>query len=563
MRVDARPVDDPTTADRPAEGRPPRRRWTALVLLGLASAAAVAGLAACQPIVPTDCTTDWVAGGPGDWADPGNWSGGTTPGPADVVCAPAGSTITLDSDATVAGVALDGTLTVTDGSLTLTRRDRTSRFGELEVTGGRVGGTTLVDAGTLTWTGGTIDGETILVAHSASISGTTTLGGARELLVSGPTSLAGTLRLCDTASVRNLSSLSVTDATISGAACSVASAVPITNGETGALTLGGDVVTTAAIVNTGSVSVAAGGDAAVGGLVQSAGTTTVGDGAFLRSAATLDLTAGQLTGTGTIDASVTGSATVAPGAGAGVLTIDGDYEPTIGSTLALEIAGPSAGGAHDQLVVTGTGDVRGAALTVSVTTADPPAIGDTFTVVTATPLVGPPASVSLPDANTYVVEDATSLSIQVATCDPNVFFPGADLAFADLAGADLHQCDLAGADLSDANLADAILDGADLSGAILSGTNLEGASLRGATLDGTELSYAGLFDADFTDADLTNAWITNPMAQPTGQGFIIWDNTTCPNGLNSDTLGSTGCDGTFTVEDGLLLATDPRATAIG
>jgi hypothetical protein len=68
--------------------------------------------------------------------------------------------------------------------------------------------------------------------------------------------------------------------------------------------------------------------------------------------------------------------------------------------------------------------------------------------------------------------------------------------------ADLSGVDLVGADLSGAKLIDADLSRAYLTGAVLRGVDLTGADLVGASLDG-----------------------------------VVWDNTKCPDGSNSDLVG--------------------------
>jgi hypothetical protein len=65
--------------------------------------------------------------------------------------------------------------------------------------------------------------------------------------------------------------------------------------------------------------------------------------------------------------------------------------------------------------------------------------------------------------------------------------------------ADLRNSSLAGANLRDVDLRNALLDNADLTGADLTGADLTGASIKG----------------------------------------VVWSNTTCPDGLNSDSAGDT------------------------
>ena len=82
-----------------------------------------------------------------------------------------------------------------------------------------------------------------------------------------------------------------------------------------------------------------------------------------------------------------------------------------------------------------------------------------------------------------------------------------------------NRADLSGADLSDAYLYGADLSSADLSNAYLYGADLDGADLSGADLSYADLRYAYLYGADLSD--------------------VVWYDTTCPDGTNSDDNGDT------------------------
>jgi uncharacterized protein YjbI with pentapeptide repeats len=161
-----------------------------------------------------------------------------------------------------------------------------------------------------------------------------------------------------------------------------------------------------------------------------------------------------------------------------------------------------------------------------------------------------------------------------------------DLAGADLAGANLTSVNLTGADLSGADLDHTSLDFVTLTGTILAGADLTGVqsdaiagqpsslptnwlladgylfgpgaylynlwvpnvNLAGADLSGAHLPRAGLTGADLTGADLTGADLTDANltgADLTGANLtgadltgVTWSVTTCPDGSNSDTNGS-------------------------
>ena len=104
------------------------------------------------------------------------------------------------------------------------------------------------------------------------------------------------------------------------------------------------------------------------------------------------------------------------------------------------------------------------------------------------------------------------------------------------AGQDIR---LYGLDLSDsrvysgAEFTGANFTSTDLTGALLFGTNftlgyLSNTILASADLTNANLTGAYLYAADLTAADLTAARLTD----------VIWQNTTCPDGTNSATNGS-------------------------
>ena len=93
-----------------------------------------------------------------------------------------------------------------------------------------------------------------------------------------------------------------------------------------------------------------------------------------------------------------------------------------------------------------------------------------------------------------------------------------------LLGADLPDADLAGLDLNTTNLGEADLEGADLAGAGGGFMNLVDADLSDADLQGLDLTASNLTGADLTNANLSDA---------------IWNDTTCPDGTNSNNDGGT------------------------
>jgi hypothetical protein len=93
----------------------------------------------------------------------------------------------------------------------------------------------------------------------------------------------------------------------------------------------------------------------------------------------------------------------------------------------------------------------------------------------------------------------------------------------------LERCSLANASLADVNMGYWDLQRANLSGADLTGADLMGAHLDYANLTGASLTGANLMGAILSNATLTGATLTG----------VIWGNTTCPDGTNSDSHGGT------------------------
>ena len=98
--------------------------------------------------------------------------------------------------------------------------------------------------------------------------------------------------------------------------------------------------------------------------------------------------------------------------------------------------------------------------------------------------------------------------LDIKSCDlkPATSCPGADLSGQNLSGMDLHSSVFVGTNFDGADLSETILLDANLTNASMRGTNLLGANLINAKLDG-----------------------------------IVWENTTCPDGTNSDDNLGTCC----------------------
>lgn len=114
-----------------------------------------------------------------------------------------------------------------------------------------------------------------------------------------------------------------------------------------------------------------------------------------------------------------------------------------------------------------------------------------------------------------------------------------NLSDANLKGTILVRANLKGANLKGADLKDASLIGANLSGANLKDVTLKGASLTGANLTDVDLRGANLKDANLTNADLFGARLKGANVKD-----VVWANTICPDGTNSNANGGT-CVGHF------------------
>jgi uncharacterized protein YjbI with pentapeptide repeats len=120
------------------------------------------------------------------------------------------------------------------------------------------------------------------------------------------------------------------------------------------------------------------------------------------------------------------------------------------------------------------------------------------------------------------------------------YAPGASFMNADLRGANLYFATITNANLSGANLSGnwlsffalvgSNLQNADFSGSTLDGVDMRDTDLRGADLSSTTLWYVSLGNADLRNATLLGA----KLKAGTSLNGILWGNTTCADGSNSD-----------------------------
>jgi len=167
-------------------------------------------------------------------------------------------------------------------------------------------------------------------------------------------------------------------------------------------------------------TVAVTGTASVGAItIGAVGTVDVGSGATLTTTTGVDVsTGGLLTGTGTVGGVVSNTGgDVAPGASAGLLTVDGDYTQGASGTLQIEIGGTTSGTEYDKLVVTGTAFLAGT-LDISLIGGFEPQMGNNFEILTAATVSGTFDTVlgtSLPSGDTLtVIYSPTAVTLTVS-----------------------------------------------------------------------------------------------------------------------------------------------------
>jgi uncharacterized protein YjbI with pentapeptide repeats len=111
----------------------------------------------------------------------------------------------------------------------------------------------------------------------------------------------------------------------------------------------------------------------------------------------------------------------------------------------------------------------------------------------------------------------------------------ANLSWATLDGANAGFAPIVNANLSNSSWVSANAPGATFDGSDLHRIDFRNGDLRSTSFVGSDLRYARLDRVDFTNADLTGA-LFNSSTTFVG---VIWSNTTCRDGSNSDANGGT------------------------
>ena len=118
--------------------------------------------------------------------------------------------------------------------------------------------------------------------------------------------------------------------------------------------------------------------------------------------------------------------------------------------------------------------------------------------------------------------------------------PGLNFSVCSLTDIQWGYVDLDGTLLIATNLSGAYLDNADLIDANMTGVIMsDDTDLEGANLTGANLTYGGLDESNWGDANLTDANLTGAATSGALMGSVIWSNTICPDGKNSNNVGDT------------------------
>ncbi len=217
-------------------------------------------------------------------------------------------------------------------------------------------------------------------------------------LTGGTYTVGGTLQL---ASANGGITTNAANLTLTGKTAKImdgtSNALSTFNNNTGTFALASSATLTTAssnFTNSGTVNVAKGTTLTVGGTghsySQTAGTTNADGTLSAGTSGTVSLTGGTIQGAGTVKGNTTntsGTFSAGDAGKAGLLTITGTYTQLSGATLNSNIGGTTVSTQYSQLKISGTASLGGT-LAVTLINSFTPAIGNTFTVLTATSVTG-------------------------------------------------------------------------------------------------------------------------------------------------------------------------------
>ena len=326
-----------------------------------------------------------------------------------------------------AALAINGTGTVPRSTQRITTTGSNSRpgTGNLDVTGGAgltstIGGLSFVGTGITSWTSATAD---------IDIAGDLSLAGGTRVELNGTADWTSGTFYVSGATLQNKGTLNMLVAGGSPYASSGDGGGIISNTGTWNRPNGtagpGRIESNVPFVNAGNLVVGSATTMTPVNLIQSGGTTSIAATGELET--TMALNAGDLTGAGTLDGSVTNAGgTVKPGSSPGILSLTGNYTQQAGGTLQTEINGTTPGTQFDRLAVGGTATLGGT-LQVANGAGFDAALNTPFKVLTATTRNGsfanvtgthPPGKLYVPRYDPSVADSAPGVTL-VVQADPS------------------------------------------------------------------------------------------------------------------------------------------------
>ncbi len=517
-----------------------RSRAASIGLAAVVLAGAAISTAGCTPVPP--CSKTWLGAVSSNWSDPANWVENAVPGPTDRACADVGSTIVIDTPASVDWVTLSGSVSIPSGSsLTTANTANDSSIDTLDLQG-TITGTNSVRIEGATITNGTFAGSATIGLtgnHPNTISGLTVAGS--KFVLTGDAVWNGNLTLCDDAAFAVAETVdAVGDHTVDSSGCGAVGTPRFGLSSTGTVNVSAGTLDVDAVNlwNEGTINIGVAGQLRAGVFENTKGSfnlTTSDAQLFINNGfGTMDLGIGTLTGAGTVHGDVVGTGTVKPGFNdTGVLTIDGSFYPS-GGTLAFDASSSVPGVGYGTLHATNSALLNvGVNLVVTAKPGFTATGTTTMQLVTSGFVASPFNTVSLPSVpgtGAFVAYQLTNASLVFTDCDPTIYHPNAVFDGQDLSGKNLAGCNLNGASLNDTNLSGANLDGANLTEAFFVNTNFTNARVAGADFsNSTALNSATNFlstvsqgsgwtntNLSSTNLDLSNAPLSTLSVGMTG-----------------------------------------------
>jgi hypothetical protein len=350
---------------------------------------------------------------------------------------PGGTTVSGGTANFTGTLTSAGALTISSGTANFSNSGGAVNTSTLTFSGGTLTGTsTLTVSGLLNWSGGTMNGTGVTNANGGmSIPNGFALLDTRMLNVSGTTTFGNAvggsfLYLSSGAVVNNKAGATwniVNGSSNSGNGIIYnGGALPAFN-NTGTFEMTGGTSDTVSVPfnNTGTMAANAVTLSFTGAYSQTAGNTILNGGSIQTTSTNpLLIQGGSLTGTGTVQGDVTNTGgSVAPGSSvaAGALSFNGSglgvYSQSATGAFNVKIGG-TAGGQFDTLTTSGA-TTLGGPLNVSLINSFSPAVGNTFTILTAASVTGTFSSTNLPALTTglgwQVTYNPTNVVLSVVT----------------------------------------------------------------------------------------------------------------------------------------------------